>query len=132
MASDSAAVDARTLEMPQPQRDTLLALRATLRRVLPHAEECLKYGMPSFTVQGKGVAAYDAFRDHCSYFPFSGGVLDKVGATAVAYVRTKGALRFPVDSRCRWGSSANWSVCAWMRSPMSPTADGSISTPPAR
>lgn len=94
---DLAAVEARIAAMPQPQRDTLLTLRATLRKVLPKAEECIKYNMPSFVVQGHGVAAYDAFQRHCSYFPFSGNVLDKVGDVTAGHVATKGTLQFPVD-----------------------------------
>src|SRR3954447_24818205 len=92
------AIDVRIAAMPQPQRDTLTALRATLRTVLPRAEECIKYNMPSFAVQGKGVAAYDSFKAHCSYFPFSGNVLQKAGDIPVGIATTKGTLQFPVDT----------------------------------
>jgi len=93
----AADVDARLAKVAEPHRATLLALRSTLRKVLPHAEECLKYGMPCFTVQGKGVAGYDAFRHHCSYFPMSGGVLARVSGVPEGYVATKGTLQFPID-----------------------------------
>jgi uncharacterized protein YdhG (YjbR/CyaY superfamily) len=96
--SDSAAaVDARIAAMPEPQRTTLVALRATLRKVLPHADECLKYGMPSFVVHGKAVAGYDAFKQHCSYFPHSGSVLAHVSGIPDGYVTSPGTLQFPVD-----------------------------------
>lgn len=68
-----------------------------LRTILPHADECLKYGMPAFTLDGKGVAAYAGFKDHCSYFPMSSAVLEQMGAAAARCPRSKGALRFPVD-----------------------------------
>jgi len=97
MANPVAAVEACIAKMARPQRDTLLALRATLRRILPRAEECMKYGMPSFAVQGKGVAGYCAFKEHCSYFPFSGRVLGKVGPLAAGRASAKGTLQFPVD-----------------------------------
>lgn len=91
------AVDAKLAKVAEPHRTTLLAVRATLRELLPHAEECLKYGMAAFTVQGKGVAAYEAFKNHCSYFPMSGGVLERVGALPAGTSASKGTLQFPVD-----------------------------------
>lgn len=91
------AVDAKLAKVAEPHRTTLLAVRATLRELLPHADECLKYGMAAFTVQGKGVAAYEAFTHHCSYFPMSGGVLERVGALPAGTSASKGTLQFPVD-----------------------------------
>jgi uncharacterized protein YdhG (YjbR/CyaY superfamily) len=45
-------VDAHLAALPQPQRDTLTALRATLRELLPDAEECISYKMPCGKVDG--------------------------------------------------------------------------------
>lgn len=96
-ADGVAQVEAFLAAVQQPHRSTLLALRATLRRVLPTATECLKYGMPCFVVDGKGVAAYAAFKQHCSYFPMSGGVLAAAGPLLDGYVTTSGSLHFPID-----------------------------------
>jgi uncharacterized protein YdhG (YjbR/CyaY superfamily) len=96
--SGLADVEAHLAKIPEPQRTTLLAVRATLRKVLPHADEMLKYGMPCFVVHGFGVAGYDAFKQHCSYFPMSGSVLSKVGSLPVGEATSKGTLQFPVDS----------------------------------
>lgn len=90
-------VDAHLSKAPEPQRSTLTALRATLRKVLPHADEMLKYGMPCFVVHGFGVAGYDAFKQHCSYFPMSGSVLSTIAEFPVGVAVSKGTLQFPVD-----------------------------------
>jgi len=92
-------VDAHLTALPQPHRDTLANLRATLRTVLPQADECIKYGMPCFALHGKGVAGYDAFARHCSYFPMSGSVLQHVTLKPPAVATTKGTLQFPPDHR---------------------------------
>ncbi|MBU6316258.1 MAG: DUF1801 domain-containing protein [Acidobacteria bacterium] len=92
----SAEVETHLAGLPEPQRTTLMALRATLRRVLPDAEECLKYSMPAFVVAGRAVAGYDGFKQHCSYFPHSGSVLDHVDLPDWTEA-SKGTLRFPVD-----------------------------------
>jgi uncharacterized protein YdhG (YjbR/CyaY superfamily) len=81
----------------EPQRTTLLALRATLRELLPHADEALSYGMPAFFVGGKPVAGYAWAKRHCSYYPHSGAVLSELADELESYDWSKGTLRFPVD-----------------------------------
>src|SRR5215471_8052537 len=84
--------------LPEPQRETLSVLRATLRELLPTAVECISYNMPCFKVDGVAVAGFDAFKDHCSYFPHSGNVVGQIaGIPGWCTVASKGTLRFPVD-----------------------------------
>ena len=91
-------VDAHLAALPQPQRDTLASLRATLRELLPDAEECISYNMPCFKVDGVAVAGFDGFKKHCSYFPHSGNVVNQLpGIPSWCTVATKGTLQFPVD-----------------------------------
>lgn len=82
---------------PEPQRSTLADLRATLRRILPEAEEAISYNVPAFVIAGKAVAGYAFFKNHCSYFPHSGSVLPQLADELAGYQWSKGALRFPVD-----------------------------------
>ena len=91
-------ISAHLATLPQPQRDTLAALRATLRDLLPDAEECISYNMPCFKVDGAAVAGFDGFKKHCSYFPHSGNVVGQVsGIPAWCTVASRGTLQFPVD-----------------------------------
>ena len=84
--------------LPQPQRDTLTALRATLRELLPNASESISYNMPCFKVDGVAVAGFDGFKNHCSYFPHSGNVVGQItGVPEWCTVASKGTLQFPVD-----------------------------------
>jgi uncharacterized protein YdhG (YjbR/CyaY superfamily) len=83
---------------PRPQRDTLLALRAVLLELVPDGVECISYRMPCVKVDGMAVAGYEAFAKHCSYFPHSGSVLDRVRELPEwCSVASKGTLQFPVD-----------------------------------
>ena len=43
------------------------------------------------------MAGFAAFRDHLSYLPFSGSVLEQLGDELREYTMTKSALHFPVD-----------------------------------
>jgi uncharacterized protein YdhG (YjbR/CyaY superfamily) len=84
-------------EVVSPQRETLEAVRTSLRKVLPDATEDLKYGMPTFLVDGKGVAGYAAFKAHCGYFPMSSDVLGAAGEAVATYKVSKGGLQFAID-----------------------------------
>jgi uncharacterized protein YdhG (YjbR/CyaY superfamily) len=53
--------------------------------------------MPAFKVGGKAVAGYAYYKEHCSYFPHSGGVLPEHADELEPYSWTKGTLRFPID-----------------------------------
>jgi uncharacterized protein YdhG (YjbR/CyaY superfamily) len=98
MAGDDDPIMTHLERLPQPQRDTLSALRATLRELLPEAEECISYDMPCFKVDGVAVAGFEGFRHHCSYFPHSGNVVGEItGVPAWCTVASKGTLQFPVD-----------------------------------
>lgn len=83
---------------PEPQRTTLVRLRAMLAAILPGAEEAISYGVPAFKLGGKPVAGYAYAKRHCSYFPHSGSVLELVEPGLLeGYDWSKGTLRFPVD-----------------------------------
>jgi uncharacterized protein YdhG (YjbR/CyaY superfamily) len=84
--------------LDEPTRSTLRALRATLRDLLPHAEECLAYGAPAFKVDGKTIAGFAAYKHHLSYLPHSGSVLASLGDELAGYATSKGALKFAVDT----------------------------------
>jgi uncharacterized protein YdhG (YjbR/CyaY superfamily) len=90
-------VDRYLAEVGSPQRETLEGLRSTLRRILPHATEAMRYGMPALTLDGNAVAGYAAYKEHCGYFPMSGSVIEAAGSAVSGYTVSKGGLRFPPD-----------------------------------
>ena len=93
----TADVTAYLAALDERQRSTLEALRRTILQVLPGAEETISYGMPAYKVGGKTIAGFAAFKNHLSYLPHSGSVLDKLGDELASYDRTKGSLHFPID-----------------------------------
>lgn len=90
-------VDAYLAAVPEPQRTTLAAMRATLEALLPAAEQTISYGAPTFKVRGKGVAGFAAFARHCSYLPMSGSVTAALSDELRGYETTKGSVRVPID-----------------------------------
>ncbi len=93
----SQEVDAYLAELEEPKRSTLEALRRDILLIRPDAEECLSYGVPGFRVDGVVVAGFAAAKNHLSYFPHSGSVLDQLADELSGYDSSKGTLRFPID-----------------------------------
>jgi uncharacterized protein YdhG (YjbR/CyaY superfamily) len=90
-------VDAYLAELAEPKRSTLAAVRRSIRAVVPEAEEGISYGMPAFRVDGKVVAGFAAFKNHLSYLPHSGDVLDDLGDDLAGFERTSASLHFAID-----------------------------------
>ncbi|MDM8083172.1 DUF1801 domain-containing protein [Cellulomonas cellasea] len=91
-------VEAYFASAPEPHRTTLLAMRATLAELLPEAVETISYGLPTFTVGGKGVAGIGFAARHCQYLPMSGAVTTTLADQLTGYSTSKGAVRVPVDA----------------------------------
>ena len=90
-------IDDYLSELEEPKRSTLATLRTSILKVIPEANQGMSYGMPAFRVNGKVVAGFTAFKNHLTYVPHSGSVLDQLGDELKEYSKSKGALRFPVD-----------------------------------
>jgi uncharacterized protein YdhG (YjbR/CyaY superfamily) len=90
-------VDEYLRGVEEPKRSTLQRLRATILEILPDAEQVISYGLPAFRVRGVTVAGFAAFKNHLSYVPFSGSVLDQLGDELEGYAMTKSSLHFDVD-----------------------------------
>ena len=93
-----ADVDSYLAGVPEPGRSTLEALRVSILRVLPNAEQVISYGMPGFSVDGRVLAGFAANKKFLSYYPHSGQVIAMAGEATANYESTKGALHFALDS----------------------------------
>jgi uncharacterized protein YdhG (YjbR/CyaY superfamily) len=93
----ASEIDEYLSEVEEPKRSTLQALRRTILEIVPHAEQCISYGMPAFKIDGRAVAGFAAFKQHLSFLPHSGSVLPAVGGVIDGYVCTKGSLHFAPD-----------------------------------
>ncbi len=83
--------------LEEPKRATLSQLRDTIMAIVPDAEQCISYGMPAFTVRGKTIAGFAAFKNHLSYLPHSGSVIPKLVKETQGYTFTSGSLHFAID-----------------------------------
>jgi uncharacterized protein YdhG (YjbR/CyaY superfamily) len=81
--------------MPEPTQKALKELRATIKTLLPDADEVISYNIPTFKIDGKYVVYFAGYKAHVSIYPVPDG--DASLAEMVAPYRAgKGTLRFPL------------------------------------
>jgi uncharacterized protein YdhG (YjbR/CyaY superfamily) len=83
-------------DQPEDVRATLEHVRRSVLNVAPNATEKIGYGMPGFYVDGRPLVYYSAFKEHCSLFPTSPGVLERLADDLKGYRLAKGTIRFPI------------------------------------
>jgi uncharacterized protein YdhG (YjbR/CyaY superfamily) len=92
--SEPERVEAYLAALPDSQRAALERLRATIRGAAPDAVEGIAYKMPAFYSAGRFLVSYAAFKNHLSFFPASGTVIDRLGDELRTHFSGKGTLQF--------------------------------------
>jgi uncharacterized protein YdhG (YjbR/CyaY superfamily) len=90
-------IDEYLAGVPEPARNTLEKIRATIRSAVPpEATETISYQIPTFRYKGP-LVAFAAFSKHCSFFPMGASVLDAFESELKSFRTSKGTLHFPLD-----------------------------------
>jgi uncharacterized protein YdhG (YjbR/CyaY superfamily) len=89
-------IDAYIAEFSPEVQAILQKIRATIRQAAPRAEEKISYQMPTFTLNGKNLAHFAAFKKHIGFYPTPRGIAAFKDDLA-AYKGAKGSVQFPVD-----------------------------------
>jgi uncharacterized protein YdhG (YjbR/CyaY superfamily) len=96
MGSSPGSVDEYLAAVPAPMRGALQKLRTTIRRVVPDADECISYGIPTFKVNGRAVSHFAGFKSHCSFFP-GAAVVEEYAEELKGFKTSKGTIQFTPD-----------------------------------
>lgn len=89
-----AELTAHLKKFDKPQRDALQEVRVSIAELLPEADEVIKYGIPTFAIDGKGVIGFDGYKNHNSIFPYSGSINEILKDELTKYEQTKGSIHF--------------------------------------
>lgn len=88
-------VDEYMSALPGKTKAKLQALRKTIKKAAPGAEELISYNMPAFKLQGV-LVYYAAYKGHIGFYPISSAIR-AFKKDLSAYERSKGTVRFPID-----------------------------------
>jgi uncharacterized protein YdhG (YjbR/CyaY superfamily) len=80
-------------------RAALEKLRKTIKAAAPNTTETISYQLPTFKYQGRALVGFAAFKNHCSIFPCSSGVMDSLREKLqiLRDLREGATIRFPPD-----------------------------------
>ena len=82
---------------PPAQRNALITTWRTATGLLPAAEQCIAWKMPSLRIDGDLVLSLLGFNDHNSVFP-GPGVIETLGPVLAGLTTTKGTIHFDRDA----------------------------------
>jgi uncharacterized protein YdhG (YjbR/CyaY superfamily) len=88
-------IDGYIARQPEEVRRKLEVLRATIRKSAPLAKEAIKYGIPTFTLEGN-LVHFAAFKNHIGYYPAPSGI-QRFKEELSAYKIAKGSVQFPIN-----------------------------------
>lgn len=88
-------IDQFIAAFPPDTQVKLNKLRNTIRKAAPQAAEDLKYGIPTFVLNGN-LVHFSAYAKHIGFYPAPSGILEFKKELS-AYETAKGSVRFPLD-----------------------------------
>jgi len=89
-----ARVTAHLKKFAPDQRKILFELRDHITSKLPTANQVIKYGIPTFLIEGVPVIGFDGYKNHNSIFPYSGSFNIRLKKELEKYQQTKGSIHF--------------------------------------
>lgn len=93
--TQAATVDAYIAGFPEDVQKKLKEIRSTIKKAIPKAEEAIKYGIPTYVLQGN-VVHFGGFKTHVGFYPAPSGIVAFKKELSV-YEGSKGAIKFPFD-----------------------------------
>ena len=82
-------------DFPDDIQLILEKIRATIQKAAPDAKEAIKYGMPTFVLNGN-LVHFAAYKNHIGFYPAPTGI-DAFIEELAQYRTGKGTIQFPVD-----------------------------------
>jgi len=80
---------------PPNVQKLLQRVRKTIQQAAPDAEEAIKYGIPTFTLNGN-LVHFGGYKEHIGFYPAPSGIAEFKKELA-KYQSGKGTIRFPLD-----------------------------------
>jgi uncharacterized protein YdhG (YjbR/CyaY superfamily) len=91
-----ATIDEYISGFPKDVQEILQKIRMTIRKAAPTAEETISYLMPTFTLEGRYLIYFAAYKKHISLYPVPTGDAEFNEELSV-HQTGKGTLQFPLD-----------------------------------
>ncbi len=81
---------------PEDIQNILQQIRTTIKNAAPDAEETINYAIPTFTLKGKNLVHFAAFKEHVGFYATPTGN-EAFKEDLSAYKGGKGSVQFPLN-----------------------------------
>lgn len=95
-------IDEYIAGFPNELQKILKKIRTTIRKAAPTAEEKISYQIPTFTLNGKYLIYFAAWKKHVALYP-APRAHEKFKDELAAYEGGKGTVKFPLDRPIPFG-----------------------------
>jgi uncharacterized protein YdhG (YjbR/CyaY superfamily) len=102
VAKQFESIDDYIESFPAEVQAILEAVRRSIRKSAPEAEETISYQMPTFTLNGKYLVYFGGWKHHIGLYPVP-AVDEELEKELSKYRATKGTLRFPLQEPIPYG-----------------------------
>ena len=94
-------IDEYIRSFPPDVRDLLERMRRTVHEAAPDAGEAIRYGIPTFRLEGVNLVHFAAFPGHIGFYPTPAAIAAFSDELA-RYRQGKGSVQFPLDQPVPW------------------------------
>jgi len=93
--NQSTMIDEYISKFPKDVRDVLEELRLAIKKTAPKAKETIRYGIPTFTLNGN-LVHFEAFKNHIGFYP-TPSAIEAFKKELSPFKQSKGTVQFPLD-----------------------------------
>ncbi|MBM3291874.1 hypothetical protein FJY84_04270, partial [Candidatus Bathyarchaeota archaeon] len=80
---------------PKNIQDLLEQIRLVIKKAAPEAEETIRYGIPTYRLNGN-LVHFSAYKKHIGFYP-APSAIEAFKEELSNYETSKGAIKFPID-----------------------------------
>jgi uncharacterized protein YdhG (YjbR/CyaY superfamily) len=96
MSTKPRTIDDYLSTLSDDKRAALEKLRRDIKSAAPRVEECISYQLPGFRLDGRMLASFGAWIDHCAFYP-GPFPIEANKKDLKAYKTSKGTIQFPAE-----------------------------------
>lgn len=89
------SIDNYIMQSKLSVRKNLRLIKQIIKKLAPKAIETIKYGMPTFVLNGN-LVHFAAFKNHIGFYP-TPSAIKTFKKDLIKYQTSKGAIQFPLD-----------------------------------
>ncbi len=91
-----SSIEEHISSFPPDRQKILEKIRETIHRACPEASETIKYGIPTFQLNGKNMVHFAGYAGHIGFYPSPNG-MDEFKEELKPYAGGKGTAQFSWD-----------------------------------